>query len=111
MAKIFEMKFGKIYPLYLQKVVRKNRTQAELDEILEWLTGFDAEKCQEMSDYTLTEFFQVAQLNPKVKQITGVVCGIRVEFIEDTLMQKIRYMDKIVDELARGWSIDKIKRQ
>lgn len=105
------MKFGKIYPLYLQKIERKNRTQAELDEVLAWLTGFDAEKCQKMSDYNLIEFFQQALLNPKVKQITGTVCGIRVELIEDELMQKIRYMDKVVDELAKGWPIDKIKRQ
>ncbi|MBS7577322.1 MULTISPECIES: DUF2200 family protein [unclassified Enterococcus] len=105
------MKFGNIYSLYLKKVQRKNRTQKELDEVLAWLTGLDAEKLQKLRDYTLVDFFQTVQLNSKIKQITGVVCGIRVELIEDELMQKIRYMDKIVDELAKGWSIDRIKRQ
>lgn len=106
------MAFGKIYPLYVQKVERKGRTTAELDEVLCWFTGFDQEQLQHHVEAgtTLREFFDAAPLNPNASLITGVVCGVRVENIEDPLMQKIRFMDKVVDELARGKAIEKILR-
>jgi hypothetical protein len=101
-----------VYPLYVAKVEKKGRTQAELDQVIEWLTGFDepALRGHLAADTTFEDFFADAQLNPKVALITGVVCGVRVENVDDPLMQKIRYLDKLVDELAKGKSMDKILR-
>jgi len=110
--KIFTTSVGDVYPLYVAKVERKGRTTAELDQVVRWLTGFsDAELAQHLADGTTFEdFFAAATLNPNAKLITGVVCGVRVEDVEDPLMQKIRYLDKLVDELARGKAMEKILR-
>jgi hypothetical protein len=110
--RIFDMPMASIYPLYIQKVERKGRTQDELDAAIEWLTGFDkAELDQQLADEnSLADFFEDAHLNPNASMITGVVCGVRVQDIEDPLMQKIRYMDKLVDELAKGKSLEKVLR-
>jgi hypothetical protein len=110
--RIFSISFASIYPLYIEKVERKGRSQDELDEVIRWLTGFDeaALKKHLAADTSLEDFFADARLNPNAKLITGVICGHRVEEIEDPLMQKIRYMDKLVDELAKGKSMDKILR-
>lgn len=110
--RIFDMAFGKVYPLYVAKLERKGRTVAELDEVIEWLTGFDASKTQRMVDdgTTFREFFDCASLNPNACLITGVICGVRVEEIEDPLMQKIRYLDKLVDELYKGKAMQKVLR-
>ena len=112
MSKIYSMPFAKVYPLYVDKVERKGRTQDELDEVIEWLTGFDEAAVSRhlAEDTTLEDFFADAQLNPDAALITGVVCGVRVEHVEDPLMQKIRYLDKLVDELARGKKMEKILR-
>ena len=112
MHRIFSTSFAAVYPLYVTKVERKGRTSKELDEIIEWLTGFDdAELKQHLDEHTTFEdFFADADLNPNASLITGVICGMRVEQIEDPLMQKIRYLDKLVDELARGKSMEKILR-
>ena len=106
------MPFASVYPLYVTKVERKGRTRAELDELIEWLTGFDDAELQKHLDAstTFTDFFDDARLNPSAALITGVICGVRVEEIEDPLMQKIRYLDKIVDELARGKKMESILR-
>lgn len=109
----FRMTFASIYPLYLAKVERKGKTKAELDQVLMWLTGFDQAglDAAAASELTLREFFEeIPLLNPAVSQIKGVICGYRVEDIEDPLMQKIRYMDKVVDELARGKKMSSILR-
>ena len=113
-ARVFKMSFASIYPLYIQKVEKKGRTKAELDEVLFWLTGYDKQTLQEQIDKKTdleTFFAQAPQLNPNVSKITGLICGYRVEEIEDKLMQKIRYMDKLVDELAKGKKMEKILRQ
>ncbi|HEY9309671.1 MAG TPA: DUF2200 domain-containing protein [Microbacterium sp.] len=112
MHRIFTTSFASVYPLYVTKVERKGRTNEELDEVIEWLTGFDdAQLKQHIDEHTTFEdFFAEADLNPNASLITGVVCGMRVEQIEDPLMQKIRYLDKLVDELARGKAIEKILR-
>ena len=112
MHRIFTISFASVYPLYVTKVEKKGRTTAELDEVIEWLTGFDdAELKQHIDEHTtLEDFFADADLNPNASLITGVICGMRVEEIEDPLMQKIRYLDKLVDELARGKSMEKILR-
>ena len=106
------MPFAKVYPLYVQKVERKGRTTDELDEVVEWLTGFDdADLQRHLADGTsFEEFFAEAHLNPNASLITGVICGVRVEQIEDPLMQKVRYLDKLVDELAKGRTMDKVLR-
>ncbi len=106
------MSFASVYPLYLAKVERKGRTQAELDEVIEWLTGFDDEALRRHlgEETTFEEFFADARLNPDVSLITGVVCGVRVEDVEDPLMQQIRYLDKLVDELAKSKAMEKILR-
>ncbi|HWL76077.1 DUF2200 domain-containing protein [Microbacterium sp.] len=113
MERIFRMPFAKVYPMYIQKAERKGRTKAEVDEVIEWLTGFDDATVQRhLADGTTFEdFFADANLNPNADLITGVVCGVRVEQIEDPLMQKIRYLDKLVDELAKGKAMEKILRQ
>ncbi len=107
------MSFASVYPLYVAKAERKERTGAEVDEIITWLTGYTAEQLSEQiaQDTTFREFFAKApHLNPARKLITGVVCGVRVEDIEQPLMQEIRYLDKLVDELAKGKSMEKILR-
>jgi len=107
-----KMRFASVYPLYLAKVERKGRTKEELHQVIEWLTGFDNDKLQELigENVTFEQFFQKASLNPNAKLITGVICGYRVEEIEDTLTQKVRYLDKLVDELAKGRKMEKILR-
>ena len=112
MHRIFSISFASVYPLYVTKVEKKGRTPEELDEVIEWLTGFDdAELKQHLDEHTTFEdFFADADLNPNASLITGVICGVRVEEIEDPLMQKIRYLDKLVDELAKGKSMEKILR-
>jgi len=111
--RIYSLSFAKLYSLYVAKVERKGRTTAELDEVIEWLTGFDDAELRHHreSETTLQDFFADARLNPSASLITGVICGMRVEDIEDPLMQKIRYLDKVVDELARGKAMEKILRQ
>lgn len=112
MSRIFTISFASVYPLYIAKVEKKGRTRAELDEAIRWLTGFDETQLQEHLDAgtTFEDFFAGAQLNPNAELITGVVCGIRVEEIEDPLMQKIRYLDKLVDEIAKGKALEKVLR-
>jgi hypothetical protein len=106
------MSVSVVYPLYVAKLERKGRTQAELDEVIEWLTGFDAAAVRGYLDAgtTFESFFADARLNPNAPLITGLICGVRVEEIEDPLLQKIRYLDKLVDELAKGKAMDKVLR-
>lgn len=111
--KVFALTFAGVYPHYVKKVEAKGRTRAELDEILRWLTGYAQDGLKKVIDKkkTLQEFFDEApKFNPNASLIKGVVCGLRVEDIEDPLMQKIRYMDKLIDELAKGKKMDKILR-
>jgi hypothetical protein len=111
--RIFKMKFGDLYPLYIQKTERKNRTKDEVDKVICWLTGYgpaELEQQIELGNDLETFFAPAPALNPNCSLITGVVCGVRVEEIEDPLMQQIRYLDKLVDELARGKAIEKILR-
>lgn len=110
--RIFTTPVASVYPAYVDKVERKGRTKAELDEVIEWLTGFDEPQLDEhlSEGTTFEDFFAQAHLNPNVSAITGTVCGVRVEDVEDPLMQKIRYLDKLVDELARGKAMDKVLR-
>ena len=110
--RIYKLPFASVYPLYIEKVEKKGRTKDELDEVLCWLTGYDdAELGRKIADGTnLVDFFAEARLNPNATRITGVVCGVRVEEIEDPRMQHIRYMDKLVDELAKGRPMEKILR-
>ena len=112
MSRIFTVSVASVYPHYITKVEKKGRTRAELDQIIEWLTGSDETELRGHLDSgtTFEDFFADARLNPNAAQITGVICGIRVETIEDPLMQKIRYLDKLVDELAKGKAMDKILR-
>jgi hypothetical protein len=112
MSRIFTTSFASVYPLYVTKVERKGRTKAELDQVIEWLTGFDesALEAHLAAGTTFEEFFAGASLNPDASLITGVVCGVRVEDVEDPLMQKIRYLDKLVDELAKGKAMEKVLR-
>jgi hypothetical protein len=112
-SRVFRMSFAGVYPMYVEKVEKKGRTKEELDTVLFWLTGYDEKTLQKQIDdrTNLENFFAEApQLNPNVSKITGVICGYRVEEIEDPLMQKIRYMDKLVDELAKGKKMEKILR-
>ncbi len=106
------MSFASVYPHYVAKVEKKGRTKAELDQVIEWLTGFDATALAGHleSGTTFEDFFAQAHLHPNASLITGVVCKIRVEDIEDPLMQKIRYLDKLVDELAHGKAMEKVLR-
>lgn len=111
--RIYTLPFSSVYPLYIAKVTKKGRTKQEADEIIGWLTGYDQRGLEaELTKQTdLETFFTAApRLNPARKLITGVICGMRVEEIEDPLMQEIRYLDKLIDELARGKSMDKILR-
>jgi hypothetical protein len=107
-----EMTFSSVYPLYIAKVEKKGRTKEELHQVIEWLTGFDEQKLQAQIDAksTFEVFFQQAILNPNAHLITGLICGYRIEEIENRLTQKVRYLDKIVDELAKGRKIKKILR-
>lgn len=112
--RIFATKFAKVYPLYVQKAERKNRTQQEVDQIIRWLTGYTQAELQRQIDRgndIETFFAQAPAIHPNSSLIKGVVCGIRVEDIEDPLMQKIRYLDKLIDELAKGKAMEKILRQ
>ena len=112
--KIYQMELTKIYPLLVNKAQRKGRTKAEVDEIIEWLTGYTREKLEELRDKGCRygEFFQNApQLNENRKKIKGVICGVRVEEIQEPLMQEIRYLDKLIDELAKGKPMEKILRK
>jgi hypothetical protein len=110
--RIAKLTVSSVYPLYLAKVEKKGRTKAELDQVIEWLTGFDSRKLKELinDNVTFAAFFQHASLNPNTHLITGVICGYRVEEIRDPLMQKVRYLDKLVDELAKGKKMEKILR-
>jgi hypothetical protein len=110
--RIFSMTVASVYPLYLAKVEKKARTQDELDAVIRWLTGFDDGELQRhlAAGTTFADFFAAAQLNPNARLITGVVCGVRVQEIEDPLMQQIRYLDKLVDELAKGRAMEKVLR-
>lgn len=113
-ARIFSIPFANIYPLYIQKAEKKGRTKAEVDAIIFWLTGYNKQTLQQQIDKNSdleTFFVQAPQINPNVSRITGLICGYRVEEIEDKLMQKIRYLDKLIDELARGKAIEKILRK
>ncbi|MDT2849827.1 DUF2200 domain-containing protein [Vagococcus carniphilus] len=112
--KIFDMSVASVYPLYLKKIKKKERTKSELDEVIRWLTGYSQEGLEKqlLNEVSFKDFFEdVPQLNPNVNLIKGVICGYRVEEIEDPLMQKIRYLDKLVDELAKGKSMEKILRK
>lgn len=112
--KVFQMSFSKVYPLLVHKAVRKGRTKDEVDEIIRWLTGYSQQEIDHQLEQSVNyeAFFQNApQMNEKRKEIKGVICGIRVEEIEDPLMQEIRYLDKLIDELAKGKAMDKILRK
>jgi hypothetical protein len=110
--RIAKMTFASVYPLYVTKVERKGRTKAELDQVIQWLTGFNSKKLQELikEKVTFETFFERASLNPNAHLITGVICGYRVEEIENPLTQQTRYLDKLVDELAKGKKMEKILR-
>ena len=112
MSRIFTVSVASVYPHYVAKVEKKGRTKDELDQVIGWLTGFDEGELNHHLDAgtTFEEFFAAARLNPNASLITGVICGIRVETIEDPLMQKIRYLDKLVDELAKGKAMEKVLR-
>lgn len=112
-TRIFKMPFASVYPHYVQKAEKKGRSKEEVDIIICWLTGYDQESLQQQIDKKTdfeTFFAQAPQIHPNVTKITGVICGYRVEEIEDELMQKIRYLDKLIDELARGKAMEKILR-
>ena len=112
--RVFLIKFAKVYPLYIQKAERKNRTKEEVDQIICWLTGYNQAGLQQQikKESDLETFFAKApRLHPNCALIKGVVCGVRVEEIEDPLMKKIRYLDKLIDELAKGKAMEKILRQ
>ncbi|HRW50367.1 MAG: DUF2200 domain-containing protein [Caldilinea sp.] len=111
--RIFTTKFSGVYPLYVQKAEKKNRTKAEVDQVICWLTGYsqaELERQIEQGADFETFFAQAPAINPKISLITGVVCGVRVEEIADPLMQKIRYLDKLIDELAKGKAMEKVLR-
>jgi hypothetical protein len=110
--RIAKMTFASVYPLYIEKVEKKGRTKEELLQVIQWLTAYDNKKLQELikENATFEIFFQQASLNPNAHLITGVICGCRVEEIEDPLTQQVRYLDKLVDELARGRKMEKILR-
>ncbi|MGZ8539942.1 MAG: DUF2200 domain-containing protein [Chitinophagaceae bacterium] len=113
-ARIFSIPFASIYPLYIQKAEKKGRTKADVDAIIFWLTGYNKQTLQQQIDKKsdLETFFgEAPQINPNVSKITGVICGYRVEEIEDKLVQEIRYLDKLIDELAKGKTMEKILRK
>ena len=112
--RIFTTEFAKVYPMYVQKAERKHRTKEEVDQIIRWLTGYTQagleKQIEKRSDFE-TFFARAPAIHPNVSLIKGVVCGVRVEDVEDPLMQKIRYLDKLIDELAKGKAMEKILRQ
>ena len=113
-TRVFKMSFASVYPLYIQKAEKKGRTKADVDAIIFWLTGYNDQTLQQHIDRKTdleTFFAQAPRINPNVSKITGLICGYRVEEIEDKLMQKIRYLDKLVDELAKGKAMEKILRR
>jgi len=113
-TKVYRMTFASVYPLYINKAERKGKTKEEVDTIIFWLTGYDAKSLQGQIDRKTdfeTFFAEAPQLNPNVSKITGLICGYRVEAIEDKLMQQVRYLDKLIDELAKGKAMDKILRK
>jgi hypothetical protein len=113
-SRVYKMTFASVYPHYITKAEKKGRTQAEVDAIIFWLTGYDKKSFQKQLDDKVdfeTFFKKAPKINPKAKLITGAICGYRVEEIEDKLMQQIRYLDKMVDELAKGKTMDKILRK
>jgi len=112
--RIYSLPFAKVYPLYVQKAEKKQRTKKEVDQIIRWLTGYSAAQLKQViakeTDFE-TFFAEAPAMNPKTRLIKGVVCGVRVEDIDDPLMRKIRYLDKLIDELAKGKAMEKILRQ
>ncbi|MCC6643729.1 DUF2200 domain-containing protein [Candidatus Peregrinibacteria bacterium] len=113
-ARIYSLSFAAVYPLYIQKAERKGRSKAEVDTIISWLTGYDQHSLQQQIDQNsnFEEFFKKApRINPNASKITGVICGYRVEEIEDKLVQQVRYLDKLIDELAKGKAMEKILRK
>jgi hypothetical protein len=112
MHRIFTTPFAAVYPLYVRKVVRKGHTQAEVDEVITWLTGFDRAALQYHLDAetTFQDFFAAARLNPLADEVRGVICGVRIEEIDDPLMKRIRILDRLVDEVARGRAMEKVLR-
>ncbi len=110
--RVAKMTFASVYPMYVIKVESKGRTKKELHQVIEWLTGFDNKKLQTLikDKVTFEGFFQQAKLNPKVNLITGLICGVRIEDIQNPLMKQVRYLDKLVDELAKGRKMEKILR-
>ena len=113
-ARVYKMAFARVYPLYVAKADKKGRTKEEVDAIIFWLTGYDAQMLQQILDDKTdfdTFFAQAPHINPNVSRITGVICGYRVEDIEDKLIQQVRYLDKLVDELAKRKTMEKILRQ
>jgi hypothetical protein len=113
-TRIFKMPFASVYPFYIQKAEKKGRTKAEVDSVIYWLTGYDEQTMQQQIDRNTdfeTFFANAPQINPNISKITGVICGYRVEEIEDKLMQQIRYLDKLIDELAKGRAMEKILRK
>jgi hypothetical protein len=113
-TRVFKMAFASVYPHYVAKVEKKGRTKEELHAVIHWLTGYDEKMLKQQIDKNVdfeTFFARAPRMNPNVSKITGVICGIRVEEIEDKLMQQIRYLDKLVDELAKGKSMEKILRK
>ncbi|GEP97620.1 DUF2200 domain-containing protein [Chitinophaga cymbidii] len=112
-ARVYKMAFASVYPHYIQKAEKKGRTKAEVDEIIFWLTGYNEKSLKKHLDNktNFEDFYGQAQINPNASKITGVICGYRVEEIEDQLMQKARYLDKLIDELAKGKAMEKILRK
>lgn len=112
MSRVFTISVSSVYPHYVAKVEKKGRTQEELDEVIRWLTGFDEAELQShlAEETTFEDFFAAAHLNPNASLITGSVCGVRVQDVEDPLMRRIRYLDKLVDELAKGRPMEKVLR-
>jgi len=113
-SRIYKMIFASVYPLYINKIEKKGRTKEELDEVIYWLTGYNRVTLQRQIDNKIdfeTFFGHAPQINPNISKIMGMICGYRVEEIEDNLVQKVRYLDKLVDELARGRAMEKILRK
>jgi len=113
-SRVYRILFGSVYPLYVQKAEKKGRTKEEVDQIIFWLTGYDEKSLQQQMDHQSdfeTFFDQAPQFHPNASKIKGVICGYRVEEIEDKLVQKVRYLDKLIDELAKGKAMEKILRK
>lgn len=113
-SRVYKMIFASVYPLYVAKAEKKGRTKAEVDQIMRWLTGYTQKNLEQQIEKKVdfeTFFAQAPELNPNASKITGVICGYRVEEIEDKLMQKVRYLDKLIDELAKGKAMEKILRK